>query len=53
MRDTARNIILLMEIEQLRQRMIELGMEKGLCSKETILASKQLDSALNELVSSR
>lgn len=39
---------LLSEIEQLRKGMIKLGIEKGLSSKETVLASKKLDTVLNE-----
>ena len=41
---------MLLNIEKLRREMIKLGSEKGLSSEETILASKKLDSALNEFV---
>ncbi|WML28986.1 aspartyl-phosphate phosphatase Spo0E family protein [Neobacillus sp. OS1-32] len=46
-----RKVFLTIKIERLRKRMIKLGMEKGLSAEETLLASKKLDIALNELVS--
>ena len=37
----------LIEIEELREKLIEVGMDKGLCHSTTIELSRELDILLN------
>lgn len=43
-------LILLEQLEVLREKMIKTGLEQGLQNTETIEISKQLDALLNEYV---